>query len=83
LILIPCKVIEQLIHLERRNSVQKNMGKVDRGLRAILGVIIIALGIYFQSWWGAIGLILLVTATINWCPLYVPFKLSTNKSVNN
>jgi hypothetical protein len=61
----------------------KNMGKVDRILRAVLGIVVIALGIYFQSWWGALGLILLLTATISWCPIYVPFKLSTNKSEIN
>jgi hypothetical protein len=57
----------------------KNMGKGDRIFRLILGVIIIAVGIYYQSWWGIVGLILLITAMINWCPLYVPFKLSTRK----
>ena len=59
---------------------RKNMGKADRLLRAILGIIIIAIGIYYQNWWGALGLILLLTATLSWCPIYVPFKLSTNKS---
>ena len=69
--------------MERGITLKKNMGKVDRVLRAILGIVVIVLGIYYQSWWGAIGLILLVTATISWCPIYVPFKLSTNKSENN
>jgi hypothetical protein len=59
---------------------RKNMGKIDRIIRTILGIIIIAIGIYYQNWWGALGLILLLTATLSWCPIYVPFKLSTNKS---
>jgi len=59
---------------------KKNMGKGDRILRLILGIVIIVVGIYYQSWWGAIGLIPLLTAAINWCPLYVPFKISTKKS---
>jgi hypothetical protein len=59
---------------------QKNMGQLDRVLRAIIGVIVVALGIYYQSWWGVIGVILLLTSTISWCPLYVPFKLTTKKS---
>ncbi len=62
---------------------RKNMGKVDRTLRAILGIIAIGLGLYFQSWWGAIGLIFLITATISWCPIYVPFNFSTQKSEAN
>jgi hypothetical protein len=62
---------------------QKNMGQLDRVLRAILGIIVIALGIYYQSLWGIIGVILLLTSTISWCPLYVPFKFSTKSSENN
>lgn len=71
-----------VIIYQRRNLMKNNMGSMDRSLRAIFGIIAIALGFYFQSWWGAIGLILLITATISWCPLYVPFKLTTRKSEN-
>ena len=35
-----------------------NVGKTDRMFRIILGVIIILAGIYFKSWWGAVGLLL-------------------------
>ena len=54
-----------------------NMGKIDRIIRFILGIVIIGLGIYFGSWWGAVGLVLVLTASISWCPLYLPFKIST------
>ena len=57
-----------------------NMGKADRILRAIVGVAVIAVGYYYQSWWGALGLIPLLTSVVSFCPLYLPFKLSTNKS---
>ena len=57
-----------------------NMGRTDKKLRFIAGVIIIALGLYFKSWWGVIGLIPLLTSFISWCPLYVPLKISTRKS---
>ena len=56
-----------------------NMGKTDRVLRAILGIVIIAVGWIYQSWWGAVGLVLVVTAAVSWCPLYLPFKISTCK----
>ena len=56
-----------------------NMGKPDKVIRLILGAGIIAAGVYFQSWWGAIGVIPIVTAFINWCPLYFPFGISTCK----
>jgi hypothetical protein len=57
-----------------------NMGSIDRILRGILGVIIIGVGFYYNSWWGAIGLIPLLTALTSWCPGYVPFKFSTRKA---
>ena len=53
------------------------MGKTDRVVRIILGIVIGALGIYFNSWWGLIGLIPLLTALVGVCPLYMPFKIST------
>ena len=59
---------------------KSNMGGVDRILRGVVGVVIIAVGIYYNSWWGAVGLIPLLTAVVSWCPMYVPFKLSTKKS---
>ncbi len=58
---------------------KKNIGSADMWIRIILGVIIIALGIYYQSWWGAIGVVPLMTAFIRWCPLYLPFGISTCK----
>jgi len=54
-----------------------NVGKVDRMIRIVLGVAIISVGMYFKSWWGAVGLILLLTAAIRWCPAYIPFGFST------
>jgi hypothetical protein len=57
----------------------KNMGKVDKMIRLILGVVIIALGIYFKSWWGLVGLLPLLTSLVSFCPAYVPLKISTTK----
>ena len=54
-----------------------NMGKGDKIFRMIFGAILIVLGLYFQSWWGAVGLIPIITSVISWCPFYVPFKIST------
>jgi sulfite exporter TauE/SafE len=56
-----------------------NVGGIDKILRIVAGIVVIALGFYFKSWWGAVGLIPLLTGLINWCPLYVPFKCSTKK----
>jgi len=56
-----------------------NMGRADKTIRIILGLVIIAAGIYFKSWWGAIGIIPVATSALSWCPVYVPFGLSTCK----
>lgn len=56
-----------------------NIGGTDKIVRYIVGIVIILLGLYFKSWWGALGLIPLLTALIGWCPLYAPFKISTHK----
>ena len=54
-----------------------NIGGADRAIRGILGVVILRAGLFFQSWWGLIGLIPLITATVSWCPLYVPLRINT------
>jgi len=56
---------------------QCNVGRVDKVVRIIAGLAIIAAGIYFGSWWGAIGVLPLVTATLGWCPAYLSFGIST------
>lgn len=60
-----------------------NVGKIDRILRIISGLAIIAGGVYMQSWWGAIGIVPLLTGIICWCPAYLPLRISTNKKGNN
>ncbi len=54
-----------------------NVGKGDKLFRIIVGIAVIAAGVYFKSWWGALGLVPLLTAVTGFCPAYMPFKLST------
>ncbi len=64
---------------------KKNMGTVDRIIRVTLAVIVAIL--YFTGQisgiaaivLGIFALIFIVTSAIGFCPLYVPFKLSTIK----
>ena len=58
---------------------KRNVGGVDRGIRAAVGVVIILLGIYFKSWWGAIGLLPLLTSATGVCPAYLPCGFSTRR----
>jgi hypothetical protein len=57
----------------------KNVGSADKAIRWIVGLAIIGAGIYYKSWWGAIGLVPVITAMISYCPLYVPLKMNTCK----
>lgn len=58
---------------------KKNIGKIDKTLRIVLGLAIIAYGIIEQTYLGVIGLVPLFTGVISWCPLYCPFKISSCK----
>ena len=58
---------------------EHNVGAADRIARVILGLAAGAAGLYFQSWFGLIGLVFLGTALIGWCPAYLPFGISTCK----
>lgn len=57
-----------------------NIGKTDRLIRVLLGLVAIAAGVYLKSWWGAIGLVLILTAAIGWCGFYGIFGMSTCKT---
>lgn len=59
---------------------KKNVGAIDRTFRIILGVVLIALVFVGpETPWGWIGVIPLVTGLVNFCPLYLPIKMSTVK----
>lgn len=58
----------------------KNMGSVDRALRAALGLLLIALALTGTvGLWGYVGIIPLATAFISFCPLYPLIGLKTCK----
>jgi len=56
---------------------KKNVGSADKIIRYVLGVGIITAGIYYQSWWGLVGLSPILTATLGVCPAYLPLGVST------
>ena len=56
-----------------------NMGNTDRIIRGILGLGIVGAGVYFFFFFGLIGIIPIGTAIFRFCPLYVPFKISTEE----
>jgi len=56
-----------------------NIGKTERVIRVVVGLAVIAAGFTYQSWWGAIGLVPLLTGATGSCPPYQMLGISANK----
>jgi hypothetical protein len=58
---------------------QANVGGVDRIVRIVVGIALIAWAALGGAawWWGAIGAVLLLTGVVRWCPAYLPFGFKT------
>jgi hypothetical protein len=55
-----------------------NVGNIDRAIRAILGLVLIALAATGTvGVWGWIGVVVLLTAVFSFCPAYAIFGMST------
>jgi len=55
-----------------------NLGKIDRIIRAVLGVALLAAAALTPYWWLAIiGAVAIGTSLISFCPLYTLLKLDT------
>jgi hypothetical protein len=62
--------------------IKKNIGRLDRTLRVIVGLSLLLIGLFLQK--GQIlsivfGLVMLGISLIGFCPVYVPFGISTRK----
>lgn len=56
---------------------RRNMGGADRTIRIVAGAGIIIWGFVAGSWWGAVGLVPVLTGVVGSCPAYLPFGGST------
>lgn len=57
---------------------KSNLGGIDRGLRIVLGIVLIALAATGTvGWWGWLGVVPLLTGLVSFCPLYPLLGLST------
>ena len=55
-----------------------NVGGIDRGLRVVIGLVLVALAAtHTVGWWGWLGLVPLLTGLFGFCPLYPLFGLNT------
>jgi hypothetical protein len=59
------------------DDMKVNMGGVDRIVRGLAGVALIAWALLGGPVWAWIGVAPLATAFIGWCPAYLPFGIST------
>jgi hypothetical protein len=56
---------------------KKNVGTTDKTIRIIIGLVIAALGVYYESWWGLLAIVPIATAFMSFCGLYTIFGIST------
>jgi hypothetical protein len=67
-----------------RAAMTTNLGTIDRVLRIVVGLALLAsaLGLFgaaYQSVWGWIGVVALLTAIVSWCPAYAVLGVRTCK----
>jgi len=58
----------------------KNIGTIDKGIRIVAGLVLLAYAIWGTSdytWIGWFGIVPLVTAIIGWCPPYSLLGINT------
>jgi hypothetical protein len=68
--------------------VRKNMGNIDRIIRSLVALVVVAL--YFTGRiHGVLAVVLLVfsavflvTSFVSWCPVYQPFGISTRRKAD-
>lgn len=61
----------------------KNVGNIDKTIRIVLAIGIIAYGIIEQSLLGFVALVPLATAIFGWCPVYPILGISTCCKLND
>jgi hypothetical protein len=64
----------------KEKHMEPNVGTIDRASRAVLGLGLLSLILLLEGnarWLGLIGLVPLATAFLGWCPVYLPFGIST------
>ena len=58
-----------------------NVGTIDRGLRIVVGLVLLALVFVGpQTLWGLLGIVPLATAIFRWCPAYSLLGMKTCKA---
>jgi len=63
-------------------TMSTNVGGMERMLRVVAGIGLLAAGFLgaIPMMFGLIGIIPILTGSLGWCPLYLPFGISTMKN---
>lgn len=69
---------------------QRNVGNIDRGIRGLVGVVLLL--VFFVAppaniylYWGClvVGLVMVATAALAWCPPYMLIGVNTCRTKND
>ena len=61
----------------------QNVGGIDRILRIVVGLVLVGLAATGTvGWWGWLGLVLLGTGALGWCPPYAILGFTTCATQN-
>ncbi|MDG4596776.1 MAG: DUF2892 domain-containing protein [Candidatus Contendobacter sp.] len=64
-------------------NIVPNVGSTDKIIRLAVGALLILLALFgVIGWWGWIGVVLIATALINWCPAYTLLGIKTCPASN-
>ncbi len=59
-------------------NITQNVGSTDKIARIAVGALLILLSLFnIIGWWGWIGVVLLATGLMNWCPAYTLLGIKT------
>jgi hypothetical protein len=71
----------RFIHLTKEITMTKNVGGIDRTLRIVIGVALIAAAATGAvGVWGYLGVVPLLTGLVGWCPPYAMLGFNTCKT---
>jgi hypothetical protein len=56
--------------MENVMILKKNVGYTDSIIRVLIGTFMIAAGLWFDSWWGFLGIIPIISGGVSFCPVY-------------
>ncbi len=59
---------------------EANVGGADRVARIVVGIALVSLFFLLEGnarWWGLVGVVLIATGLLRWCPAYIPFGIKT------